>query len=97
MPHQVAPLPSVGKHKTLSTAKRAGRATDAGSFLRIDDVIASTGLSRATIYRLLAAGDFPAKIALTIRCVGWWEADVTAWLESRLGRPSSEPGEGQAA
>jgi prophage regulatory protein len=93
MSHQIATPHGAPKHKTIATSKRGGRSADVGRFLRIDDVIVTTGLSRTTIYRLLAAGDFPPKIALTIRCVGWWEADVSAWLSDRLARlasPSSE-------
>jgi prophage regulatory protein len=84
MPQYTTTSLGAGKHKTIATSKRGGRSAEAGRFLRIDDVIATTGLSRTTIYRLLAAGDFPPKIALTIRCVGWWEADVSAWLSDRL-------------
>jgi prophage regulatory protein len=70
----------------LSTAqaKLRGQASDRGRFLRIDDVLATTGLSRATIYRLVADNEFPKQHQLTRRCVGWWEADVDAWLTARL-------------
>ncbi|WP_019517240.1 helix-turn-helix transcriptional regulator [Sphingomonas sp. Mn802worker] len=70
--------------KTAAQAKEAGCAARAGRFLRVDDVIASTGLSRATIYRLVANRTFPAQHRLTIRCIGWWESEVEAWLKSRL-------------
>lgn len=61
-----------------------GHPSSAGRFLRISDVIATTGLSRPTIYRLVADGEFPRQFALTKRCVGWWESDVAKWLQSRL-------------
>lgn len=64
-------------------AKREGRPSAGGRFLRIDDVIATTGLSRPTIYRLVRAGDFPRQYQLTRRCVGWWESDVDQWLTQR--------------
>lgn len=57
---------------------------DRGRFLRINDVIATTALSRATIYRLIDRGDFPRQHQLTKRSIGWWEADVAKWLEGRL-------------
>ncbi|MGI4732907.1 MAG: helix-turn-helix transcriptional regulator [Janthinobacterium lividum] len=68
---------------TAAAAKKLGRPTGAGRFLRIDDVIASTGLSRPTIYRLIRGAKFPDRVALTTRCVGWWEADVESWLRDR--------------
>ncbi len=69
---------------TLAQAKRDGRPAARGRFLRINDVVATVGLSRATIYRMVAAQLFPEQSRLTARAVGWWEADVTAWLEARL-------------
>jgi prophage regulatory protein len=51
--------------------------------LRINDVIASTGLSRPTIYREMQAERFPRQVPLTERCVGWREAEIQAWLAAR--------------
>jgi prophage regulatory protein len=70
--------------RTLAQAKRDGSPAARGRFLRIDDVVATTGLSRATIYRLVKSGAFPRSWALTARAVGWWERDVELWLDSRL-------------
>jgi len=61
-----------------------------GRFLRVTDVIAETGLSRATIYRLIAARDFPPQRQLSPRCVGWWQADVEKWKNNRL-HPTPPP------
>lgn len=69
---------------TVAQAKADGAPSSAGRFLRVPDVIATTGLSRTTIYRLVAEGEFPKQHALTKRCIGWWESDVSAWLQSRL-------------
>jgi len=54
--------------------------------LRLAEVIHIVGLSRATIYRLIAQGAFPAQVSLTSRCVGWWHADISSWLDDRLDR-----------
>lgn len=51
--------------------------------LRIGAVVALTGLSRATIYRLEKAGDFPKRFRLTARTVAWNAEAVEAWLAQR--------------
>lgn len=71
------------KAPTLADRKRLGHAADAGRFLRINDVIATIGLSRSQIYRMIDAGEFPKPIPLTARAVGWWESSVNDWLRSR--------------
>ena len=53
------------------------------TILRIKDVTRITGLSRSTIYLLIDRGQFPKQVRLGARAVGWREADVLAWLESR--------------
>jgi prophage regulatory protein len=51
--------------------------------LRIKDVCARTGISRARIYQLMAEGKFPASVELGPNSVGWRERDVAAWLDAR--------------
>jgi len=72
---------------TVASSKARGTPSSTGRSLRIDDVIATTGLSRATIYREIAAGRFPAQKPLTRRAVGWDEAAVAAWRAARFGDP----------
>ena len=43
-----------------------------------------TGLSRSTIYLMMRAGTFPKNILIGARAVGWLEADVQAWIDSRI-------------
>lgn len=72
---------------TLAQAKAIGQPSDQGRFMRLPDVIATTGLSRSAIYRLIAAGEFPKQDPLTKRAVGWWEAEVAAWNNARRRQP----------
>jgi prophage regulatory protein len=43
-----------------------------------------TGLSRSTIYAMMKDGKFPQSITLSTRAVGWLEADIQAWIDSRI-------------
>ena len=52
---------------------------------RLPAVCEITGLSKATIYRLLARGEFPPRVKLSPRCVGWRVAEVDAWFAARTG------------
>ena len=58
-----------------------------GRFLSIADVVAETSLSRATIYRMVAAGAFPARIRVSANRVAWTEAAVQAWKHQRIASP----------
>ena len=53
------------------------------SIYRLPAVLEVTGLSKATVYRLLERGEFPPRVKLSPRCVGWRVADVDAWLDER--------------
>lgn len=52
--------------------------------IRLKEVCRQTGLSRASIYRLIRAHDFPPSHPLTRGTVGWSEAEVQAWIAKRL-------------
>ena len=57
-------------------------------FLRLPEVRTRVPYSRATIYRLMTAGQFPRPFSLGARAVAWLESDVTAWIEARLSAPA---------
>lgn len=50
---------------------------------RRPDVERLIGLSRSTLYAMMAEGSFPKPVKLGKRAVGWRERDVAAWLDSR--------------
>ncbi len=54
------------------------------NILRRPQVESRTGYRRSAIYALMAAGDFPKPIKLGPRAVGWLEAEINAWLASRI-------------
>jgi prophage regulatory protein len=51
--------------------------------MRRPAVTEATGLSRSTIYQLMAEGRFPRPVRLGMRAVAWREADIEQWLDSR--------------
>ena len=51
--------------------------------LRLPKVIEATTMCKASIYRLVKKGEFPAPIKIGERAVAWKEEEVTAWIESR--------------
>ena len=54
--------------------------------LRLSEVKERTGLSRSTIYLAISKGGFPQAVNLSIRCVGWLESEVDAWIAARVAR-----------
>lgn len=57
---------------------------------RLPAVQQHTNLSRSTIYRLEAAGKFPARIRLGEHSIGWLASEVEAWIESRPRAKSAQ-------
>ena len=48
-------------------------------------VLERCAVSRATLYRMVAAGTFPRPVSLTGgRAVAWLHHDVEAWIASRV-------------
>lgn len=58
--------------------------TRADALLRMAEVTRTTGLSRATLYRMMNAGTFPQAIPLTATAVGWLQSEVAAWIAGRV-------------
>ena len=51
--------------------------------LKLKEVVAATGLSRSSIYALIAEGLFPRPLRVGRRAVRWIEQEVQEWLSSR--------------
>lgn len=51
--------------------------------LRIDEVAAIVGMSKATVWRRVRSGDFPPQVRLggpNIRAVGWRRSEIETWI-----------------
>ena len=53
-------------------------------FLRLPEVRTRVPYSRATIYRLIAAGEFPRPYSLGARAVAWLSDEIDAWIAERV-------------
>ena len=60
-------------------------------FLRMPEVIFVTGLSKATLYRLMAQGKFPKQIKISSGAVGWPESEVMDWLNRKTAESRNGP------
>lgn len=65
--------------------------------LSIRDAADKAGISVSTLKRLLAGGEFPAKIKITERRVGFVESEVDAWIEARVTARDQRHAPGPAA
>ncbi|WP_454887391.1 helix-turn-helix transcriptional regulator [Sphingomonas oryzagri] len=54
--------------------------SNAERIIRLNTVLARTGLSRATIYRKIAEGTFPRNVKISIHGTGWHESEVNRWI-----------------
>lgn len=71
----------------MSMMGRIEAATDRSrdNLLRLADVRARTCMSRATIYRKIAAGSFPASTPISAGLVAWYESDIDRWIANPMG------------
>ena len=49
--------------------------------IRRHQLEANLGISRSTIYQMMASGEFPKPLKIGRRAVGWRVEDIEKWLE----------------
>ena len=54
------------------------------TLLRLPEVLRRTGLSRASLYRQIAANHFPSQVKISARASAWSEQAVQGWITSIL-------------
>lgn len=60
-----------------------------GLVVRIKAVCEMVSLSKSTVLRLMAKGDFPQSFELSGNAVGWSRAEVEAWIAERMNSRTS--------
>ena len=58
--------------------------------LRMPEVIQRTGLSRSTIYALVAEGKFPRQIKVSENTAAWLGHEIEAYLIARIAERDQE-------
>ena len=53
-------------------------------FLRREDVERITGLSRSTLYALMALGKFPRQFKISGRAAAWSEREIAEWQAKQI-------------
>ena len=66
-----------------STANQFEAIESLTPFLRLPAVLKITGLSRSTLYRMVAEHTFPAPVKLHTRAVAWNPRPVRKWVIER--------------
>ena len=57
---------------------------DNEKFIRLDEVVQKTSLSKSVIYELMDEGNFPPSISLRPRTRAWLFGEVVAWMDARI-------------
>ena len=58
------------------------------NIIKLNQVKQLTTLSSATIYRLIAKGEFPKQIKISERSSGWIEHEVTGYIDECISNRS---------
>lgn len=53
-------------------------------FIRLPEVLYTTGLSRSTVYEMMTRRQFPVQISLGGKTVAWLESEVENWMAERI-------------
>jgi len=53
-------------------------------FIRLPEVLYTTGLSRSTVYEMMTRKQFPAQISLGGKTVAWLASEIGSWMAERI-------------
>jgi prophage regulatory protein len=70
-------------NKTLAAALHSARALSNQTLVRPREAAAMLGISRKHLYALADQPNFPKRIHVSDRAVGWRIADLEAWIDSK--------------
>ncbi len=53
-------------------------------FIRLPEVLYTTGLSRSTVYEMMSRKQFPVQVSLGGKNVAWLVSEVEQWMDERI-------------
>ncbi|PTA74177.1 AlpA family transcriptional regulator [Serratia sp. Nf2] len=53
-------------------------------FIRLPEVLYTTGLSRSTMYEMMSRKQFPVQVSLGGKNVAWLASEVEQWMDERI-------------
>lgn len=59
-------------------------------FIRLPEVLYTTGLSRSTVYEMMSRRQFPAQVSLGGKNVAWLASEVEQWMDERIANRHQE-------
>ncbi|MBH3134922.1 AlpA family transcriptional regulator [Serratia marcescens] len=59
-------------------------------FIRLPEVLYTTGLSRSTVYEMMSRKQFPAQVSLGGKNVAWLASEVELWMDERIANRHQE-------
>ena len=59
-------------------------------FLKVDEVMATTTLSRSSIYRMISEGKFPKQHQIGDKRSVWLKSDIEDWMQQQLGEKNGK-------
>lgn len=68
-----------------------GRVDSTDRFMRLDEVLHTTGLGRNTVYRRMREGTFPKSIKIGPNSVAWLESDILRWMTEAVRASGKQP------
>lgn len=58
--------------------------------IRLKNVTDKTGMAKSTIYKKIAANEFPKQILLGAKSVGWLESDIDNWIKDQIAKSAND-------
>ena len=58
-------------------------------FIKLQNVMAITGMSRSSIYLAISEGRFPKQINLGVRSIAFLESEVQEWMDECIANRRS--------
>jgi prophage regulatory protein len=55
-------------------------------FIKLKEVMATTGLGRSSVYKFMDEGRFPKSISLGDRAVAWIDDEIEEWMMNKVAQ-----------